>query len=166
MLAARDWNFTEDPEDGSHQLAGPTLNAWERLKAKHSIREVAQPTATYYGAGDVYSRIDRVYTSYTEADQALASLEAYVMPRPCIRDKTTVVGHKDHYPLSMVAHPNEPPSKRLFVVPAWLFDDPVFVAMLRDKINRHRGLARNETALRGPRLLQGLRYQDRQTLLC
>ena len=70
VLAAGDWNFTEDPEDGSHQLAGPALNAWERLKAKHSIREVAQPTATFYGAGDVFSRID------TEADQALASLEA------------------------------------------------------------------------------------------
>jgi exonuclease III len=82
VLMAGDYNFTEDAEDGSHQLAGGPLSAWDRTVNRLLLREVRQPADTFFGPDKVSSHIDRVYTSYTEADQSLYALEAFVLARP------------------------------------------------------------------------------------
>jgi hypothetical protein len=87
-------------------LSGAPLAAWAKVVKRLQVREVSQPADTFFGPDKVSSRIDRVYTSYTEADQTLFSLEAFVIARPHLGPGTApgpVGAGRDHYPL--VFHP-------------------------------------------------------------
>ena len=92
-ILAGDWNFILDPADSTtaslpHQ---PLIRAWGRVTDHYSLTESYQSRHTFY-RGDYSSRLDRLYHSLSEAEQALVTPETRCLRNP--------LGLQDHRPIS------------------------------------------------------------------
>jgi hypothetical protein len=103
-----DLNFIEQPED--HTSASPSLlldhktkAIWDRVLEKFNMTELAQPIHNYYHVTDSLettrtSRIDRVYTSYSSADDSIVHPSAYIpyLPHTKIDDYDRLIDPSLH----------------------------------------------------------------------
>ena len=93
-----DFKFIEQP--GDHTPESPALRlddltkrTWDRIVSKFNLTELSQPVHTYYHVTDSLtttrtSRIDRIYTSYSDADDSIVHPRAYIphLPRTKLHD--------------------------------------------------------------------------------
>jgi hypothetical protein len=92
------FNFIEQlgdhtPESPALCLDNSTKRIWDRIVTKFSLAELSQPVHTYYHVTDSLvttrtSRIDRIYTSYSDADDSIVHPRAYIphLPRTKLHD--------------------------------------------------------------------------------
>jgi ribonuclease HI/exonuclease III len=101
-----DFNFTEHAQDNPSltsklSLTGSARQEWDRLLSSWGLREVHQPIHTYYHltlprSASRSSRLDRLYTSYTDAELSLVSLSC-------------CVSHIYNSPITLFHRPASPP---------------------------------------------------------
>ena len=91
-FASGDFNFVESPDDTSSPKWSPPprsfLDAWEEFLARYQLRELHQPTPTFYRRDTTTtiplttSRLDRQYSSLTELDYELLEPSTHLAALP------------------------------------------------------------------------------------
>ena len=143
-----DFNFIEHPSDASNPqssilIEGNERKLWETVVGKLCLREIPQPTHTHYFLSSSLSncrtsRIDRIYSNYSVADNQLTSPHTYIThtqhnilnnyrridnesPSPLLRHHPFV---SDHLPITISFNPkcHNRKSSAPFRIPRWAMD--------------------------------------------
>ena len=145
-----DFNFTTEGSDTSNNDASIKLNInefdrWEKLCDQLHLREVAQETHTHFALMDDTSlsrssRIDRIYTSHTDAELSVLTATAEVNltgththahaqklnslleddPTKSLKAAFRRLHVSDHLPVTVRFFSLSPSMRRSFNAPAWL----------------------------------------------
>ena len=137
-----DFNFVENSADCSGSfssacLTGEAQLAWTTLKEKYSLRDIAQEAHTRFGRGakrPSSSRLDRFYTSTSEAEASIVAQHTYPVPIGSFwcRDQASlharlsegelvplILGLSDHIPLALDMVPKKAGRHGEPDTPAW-----------------------------------------------
>ena len=146
-----DFNFTETQEDApSHTstlpIRGQTLSVWTRVLQHLKVSEIPQPIHTHYFLTHDFakcrtSRIDRIYTSHTDAELTVIAPSAYLPPmRNSPINAYNRLNHRnssatnnlykthhssDHVPVNLTFSLHSPPTRRGVSYPAWLGEEKI-----------------------------------------
>ena len=166
-IAMGDYNFIEQPGDHTPEspalrLDNTTRRIWNRITAKFKLTELGQPVHTYYHVTDSLSttrtsRIDRVYTSYSDADDSIVHPQAYLphLERTKLHDFERLLdptldkdmGQQphtsnfttDHLPIAIrFAPPDRVRRPYRPNAPKWLAAHPQIKAGINDRWNRDK----------------------------
>ena len=153
-----DFNFITTKSDSSEPnshivLTSTVMSRWETLLGKYGLREAHQTSHTHFhlthsGHGHRSSRIDRIYTNYTEADHSVITPTAHVSyagPLPARLRESLKDGKElkllvnfnrlhvsDHLPVTLQFSYNAPTGGRQFNAPKWLGEDPEMALRIKD----------------------------------
>lgn len=141
-LVGGDFNFVENEEDCSGELAnccltGLAKRTWLEIKARLGLRDVHQETHTRFRrskASPSSSRLDRFYSSTSEAESSLLAEHTYPVPTGSfwcrdhagLHERLTngelvplVQGLSDHIPLALDLVPKTAFARGTADIPAW-----------------------------------------------
>ena len=136
-----DFNFVQDRHKDRSCADGPSppssfLTAWQRFTSTHLLTEIHQPSHTHFSSTHVdtanTSRIDRIYTSHTEAERGAYRPFSYLSHVPNTLLTSTGKGGdrspgiSDHVPVSLAFPPPLDDKKRSPTIPRWAADDDQF----------------------------------------
>ena len=144
-FASGDFNFVESPDDTSSPHWSPPpqrfLDAWEEFLIQYQLRELHQPTPTFYrrdttsSIPHTTSRLDRHYCSLTELDFELLNPSAHLaaLPHGLLTSNGGVdtLYHRhqgsDHLAVGARFTPFSPDGNtKRQGVPSWVARDPAF----------------------------------------
>ena len=171
-FASGDFNFVESPDDTSSPKWSPPprsfLDTWEEFLARYQLRELHQPTPTFYRRDTTTtiplttSRLDRQYSSLTELDYELLEPSTHLaaLPHGLLTSNGDIdkLYHRhqgsDHLAVGTRFDPRREGGARRKCIPSWVARDasfaPIFQALWEEEepcVNAYEELERLKSAL-------------------
>jgi exonuclease III len=152
-----DFKFVEDADDASseNKLNAKCQATWDKIKDSLHLVEAYQPAHTYWRLNSnkddlASSRLDRIYHSHREAEQAIFRPTAFIpnMPFNAIDKQRhqlryghtpTSMNGPDHLPISLHHISTERKGKRQRNFPDWVFSCPGFYDEFMKNWTSNRG---------------------------
>ena len=147
VFVTGDFNFVERPEDANspsnYALSGTLATTWATFCDKLRLTEVSQDTHTFIRSveGEVVSaRLDRVYTSLSLVDLAIAAPSSFIpnVPHsilPRLLTPQVRVACPDHVPVALkFSLADSLASKNINFAPRWMVGLPEFKAKLQHAV--------------------------------
>ena len=136
VLAAGDWNLTENASDSSskdHFASSPSMRSALANILKHfKLQEVYQPLHTRV-QGEHSSRLDRAYVSHPVVERCLMSPEVTLPWHPHAPGIGKDKGPSDHFPILLSFSSPQLEKHARFKIPEWLAALPELLDVIRER---------------------------------